>query len=220
MKRFYLILAALAVAGVVVLMLASRERPMPGAIEGAVPVVASDGFAGFTLGSDSAPVEIVEYSDFECPFCARFANLQMPAVRRQLIETGLVRWRFRDYPLPNHGFSRLAAHAAHCAGEQGRFWEMHDALYANHSVWAQTGRDPTRLFSERAEQSGVEMGAYRACMESNRHAARIEAAHQEGEARGVGGTPTFFVNGARFGGSPTSDGFKAVVDSIMALPRP
>lgn len=220
MKRFYLILAALAVAGVAVLVLASRERPMPGAIEGAVPVAASDGFTGFTLGSDSAPVEIVEYSDFECPFCARFANLQMPAVRRQLIETGLVRWRFRDYPLPSHQFSRLAAHAAQCAGEQGRFWEMHDALYANHSAWAQTGRDPTRLFNERAEQSGVEMGAYRTCMESNRHAARIEAARQEGEARGVGGTPTFFVNGARFGGAPTSDGFKAVVDSITALPRP
>jgi hypothetical protein len=132
MKRFYLILAALAVAGAAVLVLASRERPMPGAIEGAVPVVATDGFTGFTLGSDSASVEIVEYSDFECPFCARFANLQMPAVRRQLIETGLVRWRFRDYPLPNHQFSRLAAHAAQCAGEQGRFWEMHDALYANH----------------------------------------------------------------------------------------
>jgi protein-disulfide isomerase len=220
MTRFYLILGALAVAGAVVLVLASRDRPIPGTIDGAMPVVASDGFTGFTIGSDSAPVEVVEYSDFECPFCARFANLQMPAVRRQLIETGLARWRFRDYPLPSHQFSRLAAHAAQCAGEQGRFWEMHDALYANHSVWAQTGRDPTRLFNERAGQSGVEMGAYRTCMESNRHAARIEAARQEGEARGVGGTPTFFVNGVRFGGAPTSDGFKAVVDSITALPRP
>jgi hypothetical protein len=219
MKRFYLILAALAVAGAAVLVLASRERPMPGAIEVPCPwsrVTASPGSRSAatrprsrssstrTSSAPSAPGSPTS----RCPPCAA------------TIETGLVRWRFRDYPLPSHQFSRLAAHAAQCAGEQGRFWEMHDALYANHSAWAQTGRDPTRLFNQRAEQSGVEMGAYRTCMESNRHAARIEVARQEGEARGVGGTPTFFVNGVRFGGSPTSDGFKAVVDSITALPRP
>jgi protein-disulfide isomerase len=220
MRRFYLILGVLAVAGMAVLVLASREQPIPGAVDAAMPVVASDGFTGFTIGSDSAPVEVVEYSDFECPFCARFANLQMPAIRRQLIETGLVRWRFRDNPLAIHAYSRLAAHAAHCAGEQGRFWEMHDALFAGHSAWAQTGRNPTRLFNAKAEQAGLEMGPYQACMESNRYAGRIEASRQEGEARGVGGTPTFFVNGARFDGLPTSDRFKAVAESIASLPRP
>ena len=70
MKRFYLILVALAVAGGVMLYLASREQAVPGAIEGAAPAASSDGFTGYTIGSDSAPVEVVEYSDFECPFCA------------------------------------------------------------------------------------------------------------------------------------------------------
>jgi protein-disulfide isomerase len=213
MKRFYLILGALALAGAAVLYVASREQPIPGAVEGPAPVVASDGFTGFTLGSDSAPVEVVEYSDFECPFCARFATLQMPAVRRQLIETGVVRWRFRDFPLPSHGYSRYAAHAAQCAGEQGRFWEMHDAMFADHS-WAQTGKNPRRLFNAMAERSGVDLDGYKACMESNRFAGRIEAARQEGEARGVGGTPTFYVNGAQFRSNPTSDAFKALADSL------
>ena len=213
MKRFYMILVALAAAGGAVLFLASRGQPVPGAIEGPTPVVASDGFTGFTIGSDSAPVEVVEYSDFECPFCARFATLQMPAVRRQLIETGVVRWRFREFPLPGHPYARYAAHAAHCAGEQGRFWEMHDAIFADHS-WAQTGKKPARLFNAMAERSGVDLAAYKACMQSNRFAARIEAARQEGDARGVGGTPTFFVNGVPYRGNPTSDAFKALADSL------
>jgi protein-disulfide isomerase len=213
MKRFYMLLGALAVVGGAVLFLASREGPVPGAIEGPTAVVASDGFTGFTIGSDSAPVEVVEYSDFECPACARFANLQMPAVRRQLIETGVVRWRSRDYPLAIHPYSRYAAHAAQCAGEQGRFWEMHDAIFADHS-WAQTGKNPARLFNAMAQRTGVDLAAYKSCMESNRFAARIEASRQEGEARGVRGTPTFYVNGAPYGGNHTSDAFKAVADSL------
>jgi protein-disulfide isomerase len=213
MKRFYVILAVLAVAGAAVLFVASRDQAVPGAIEGPMPAAASDGFKGFTVGSDSAPVEVVEYSDFECPFCARFATLQMPAVRRQLIETGLVRWRFRDFPLSNHPYSRYAAHAAQCAGEQGRFWEMHDALFADHS-WAQTGKNPERLFNAMAERSGVDLAAYKSCMTSNRFAARIESARMEGEARGVGGTPAFYVNGAHYRGNPTSDAFKALADSL------
>jgi protein-disulfide isomerase len=155
----------------------------------------------------------VEYSDFECPFCARFATLQMPAVRRQLIETGVVRWRFREFPLPIHPYGRYAAHAAQCAGEQGRFWEMHDAIFADHS-WAQTGKNPARLFNAMAERSGVDLATYKACMESNRFAARIEASRQEGEARGVGATPTFYVNGVPYRGNPTSDAFKALADSL------
>ena len=213
MKRFYMILVALAVVGGAILFLASREKPIPGAVESPTATVASDGFTGFTQGSDSAPVEVVEYSDFECPFCARFATLQMPAVRRQLIETGVVRWRFRDYPLPNHQYSRYAAHAAQCAGEQGRFWEMHDAIFTDHS-WAQTGKNPARLFNAMAERIGVDLSAYKSCMTSNRFAVRIAASRQEGEARGVTGTPTFFVNGVPYRDNPTSDGFKALADSL------
>lgn len=218
MKRFYLLLGGLAVAGAAILYVVSGQKAMPGTLTPGAPVPATgDGFAGYTLGSDSAPVEVVEYSDFECPFCARFANLQMPAIRRQLIETGLVRWRYRDYPIPNHQYARYAAHAAQCAGEQGRYWEMHDALFADHS-WAQTGKNPARLFNSMAQRVVPDFDRFEACQASNRYAGRIEAAYQEGVARGVGGTPTFFVNGrlADYPRGPTSDDFKALAESLAA----
>ena len=221
MKRFYVMLGVIAVAGGVGIWYASAGSTstpaalVPGA---APPVPATDGFKGFTLGSDSAPVEVVEYSDFECPYCAQFAAVQMPTIKEQLIQTGRVRWRYRDFPLPSHAYARLASHAAHCAGEQGRFWEMHDQLFFNHS-WAQTGRDPSRLFRDFAQRVGLDLGRYDGCMASGRHAGRIEASRLEGEQRRVQGTPTFFVNGRQYYGSRSSDAFKALADSLLAAAR-
>jgi protein-disulfide isomerase len=215
MKRFYLLLSVLGVAGAAAIWYAASAKPTSGGPGPAAvsPVPAADGFSGFTMGSDSAPVEVVEYADFECPACAQFAAVQMPTIREQLIQTGKVRWRHRDFPLPSHRYSRYAAHAAHCAGEQGRFWEMHDQLFFNHS-WAQTGRDPKRLFRSFAEAVGVDLRAYGACMESERHAGRIEASRLEGEQRNVSGTPSFFINGRPYTRGWSSDAFKAAVDSV------
>ncbi len=221
MNRFYLLLGGVALLGGVFLFVASRERPAPPAATPLVtaPSAVADGFRGFTLGSDSARVEIVEYGDFECPACASFAAVQMPTVREQLIATGKVRWRYRDFPLPSHRYSRTAAHAAHCAGEQGRFWEMHDQLFFNHS-WAQTGRNPSRLFRDMARAAGLDLAAYDACMDSQRYASRIEASRLEGEALGVNGTPSFFLNGRPLNlRSYGSDEFKRVADSVLAQRR-
>lgn len=219
MRRFYALLGVVALAGAAaVWYAAARPRPTGLGPSAPPPVPATDGFAGFTLGSDSAPVEVVEYADFECPACAQFAAVQMPTIREQLIATGKVRWRHRDFPLPSHPYSRFAAHAAHCGAEQGKFWEMHDQLFYNHS-WAQTGRDPGRLFRDLAVKIGLDARAYDACMESGRHAGRIEASRVEGERIGVNGTPTFFVNGRRWGGRNASDEFKRVADSLIAAGR-
>lgn len=217
MKRFWLLLGVVALVGGLALWYAARDRAAPVAANTAAPP-AEDGFRGFTLGSDSAPVEVVEYSDFECPFCARFAAVQMPTVRVQLIETGRVRWRFRDFPLPSHQYSRYAAHAAQCAGEQGRFWEMHDQLFYHHG-WAQTGRDPTGEFREFARTIGLDVAQYEACMQSGRYAGRIEASRREGEQLGVRGTPTFFVAGRLYSGGETSDDIKRIVDSLSHASR-
>ncbi|HVH10322.1 MAG TPA: DsbA family protein, partial [Gemmatimonadales bacterium] len=173
----------------------------------------ADGFRGYTLGSDSARIEVTEYSDFECPFCASFAAVQMPVIRAQLIATGKVRWRYRDYPLPSHAYSRYAALAAQCAGEQGKFWDMHDQLFNNHQ-WAQTGKNPRGLFRDFARTIGLDLDKYDACTDSQRYAGRIQASVQEGDARGVKGTPTFFVNGRPYDGRATSDDFKALADSL------
>ena len=219
MNRFYLLLGAVAVLGGGAVFLASRDKPPAGLTwTGPAPAPAADGFNGYTMGSDSARVEVVEYLDFECPACASFAILQMPTIREQLISTGKVRWRSRDFPLQIHQFSRFAAHAAQCAGEQGKFWEMHDQLFVNHA-WAQTGKNPTRLFRGFAEAVGVDAAKYDECMASQRYVGRIQASLEEGERVGVGGTPTFFVNGRPYQGRDNSDAFKALVDSLIARPR-
>jgi protein-disulfide isomerase len=218
-KGFYFLLAAVAIGGGALLWYAAgRETagtPPPG---GPTPVAASDGFRGYTLGSDAAPVEVTEYSDFECPFCAQFATVQMPVIREQLIATGKVRWRYRDFPLPNHRSSRLASLAALCAGEQGKFWEMHDQLFFRHQ-WAQTGKNPRGLFREFAKDIGLDLAGYEACMDGQRYVGRIQASLEEGTAVGVNATPTFFINGRRHTGRATSDAFKAVVDSITQSRR-
>ena len=212
MNRFYMLLVAVALIGGGVLWYGSRQEAAPAA-SAPVPLAAADGFQGFTLGSDSAKVEVTEYSDFECPFCASFATVQMPVIRQQLIATGKVRWRYRDFPLPSHQYSRYAALAAQCAGEQGKFWEMHDQLFSNHQ-WAQTGKNPAALFRDFARTIGLDVDRYDACVSSQRYAGRIQASVQEGEALGVRGTPSFFVGGRPFQGRATSDDFKALVDSL------
>ena len=224
MNRFYVILAGVAVVLAVAVfgLLKTGGGSASAAAAGPPPTVSDDGFRGYSLGSGDAPVEITEYLDFECPVCASFAVIQMPTIKEQLINTGKVRWRYRDFPLPNHRYSRFSAHAAQCAGAQGRFFEMHDQLFYNHS-WAQTGKDPSRLFRNLAQTVGLNLDAYDACMEEGRYAQRIEFSRQEGDQLVVDGTPTFFVNGKKlnFRRLPTSDDFKSIVDSaIAAAPKP
>lgn len=216
MNRFYLALVALAVAGGALLYVAGKSKPGSVSAVSDVPP-ANDGFKGYTLGSDSAPVEVVEYVDYECPICAMFATVQFPTIREQLIATGKVRWRIRDYPLriAAHPNAKYAALAVECAGEQGKYWPMADSVFFHHD-WAQTGRDVSGLFRGFAQGVGADLSKYDACIQSQRYAGRIAASYLEGSQVGVNGTPTFFVNGRQYTGHATSDGFKAYVDSLLA----
>lgn len=219
MKGFYVLLVVVGVAGAAWLVYVARQKPQERPVSAtAVPVAPAGSFRGYTLGNDSAPVKVTEYSDFECPFCASFVTVQMPEVTAQLIKTGRVQWRFRDFPLSSHKYSRTAALAAHCGGEQGKFWEMHDQLFYNHQ-WAQRGKDPSGLFRDFAKAIGLDVDRYDACMDSKRYAGRIEESRQEGEALGVDHTPSLYVNGHLFKGQPNSDGLKALVDSLTARPK-
>ncbi len=218
MKPFYGLLGVVVVAGAGWLVWASRTTPAPApAASGPVPV-AADGFRGYTLGSDSAPVEVVEYADFQCPHCGEFAVLQLPTIKEQLIATGKVRWRLRDYPLGAFPWSRAAALAAQCAGEQGQYWRMADTLFLTQSGWGRQSRDPSGYFSDLARSLGLNRDTFDACLASQRYAGRIEASRQEALARGVNGTPTFFVNGRLWPDerNTSSDRFKQVVDSVIA----
>src|SRR4029077_11726102 len=146
MKRFYLLLGVVAVVAIGFLYYSANQQagPAPGARGATAPVTAQDSaFPGYLLGSDSAPVKVVEFVDYECPICAMFATVQFPTIRDQLIKTGKVQWRLRDYPLPptTHRWSHLAADAVACASEQGKAWEMVDALFNTHD-WALQSSNP------------------------------------------------------------------------------
>jgi len=217
MKGFYVALAVVCVAGGAWLFYQSRHKaPEQTPATGPAPVI-TDSFPGYEMGSATAPVTIVEYSDFQCPYCGGFATVQMPEVRSQLIETGKVRWRFRDFPIHDH--SVTAAIAANCAGEQDKFWPMHDRLFGEQFQWAQSNKDPSKQFREYAKAIGVDLDRYDACMDGRRYDNRVKASQQEGIALGVHGTPTFFVNGRKFEGRPTSDAMKSLVDSLIAAKR-
>jgi len=220
MRRFYLVLVLVAAVAAVLMWKGSRGGSADaGASSSSVAVSAADSaFRGFTLGSESAPVEVVEYADFQCPHCGEFANIQFPTIKEQLINTGRLRWRFRDFPL-GFPWSRVSALAGQCAGEQGKFWEMEEALFQHQSDWAATSRNPTSAFRDLARGIGVDLDKYNACMDSQRYAGRVEVSHAEGAALGVTGTPTFFVNGRMLDGRTNSDAFQSLVDSLTAKGR-
>lgn len=224
MSRFYLVLVLVAVVAAVLIWKGSRGGSGDVATPSApVAVTAADSaFKGYTLGSETAPVEIVEYADFQCPHCGEFANVQFPTIKEQLINTGQLRWRFRDFPLDqNFPWTRHASLAGQCAGEQGKFWEMEEALYQNQSGWGASARIPTGAFRDLARGIGLDLDKYDACMDSRRYVGRIEASREEGAALGVTGTPTFFVNGRELDNRrfANSDAFKSLVDSLAAKGR-
>ena len=214
MKGFYTTLVGVAVIGVGALgwML---SRPKTTSIAANVSVQPADtaGFRGYLLGADSAKVEITEYADFQCPFCQTFSTLQMPTIKERLIDTGRLRWRYRDFPLQQHSFSRVAAHSAACADGQGKYWEQHRRIYEGQQDWAES-RDAAPTFRRYAEASGLDLGRYDACMQAAKYAGRIQASYDEGVRVGVSGTPTLLVAGRLYQGRLDSDAIARLVDSL------
>src|SRR5918997_3967650 len=168
LKRFYAVLAALALIGLGVLTYLLL-KPDTVSIPANVVVQPSDtsGFAGYVKGSSTAPVEITEFADYQCPFCQTFATLQMPSIEDRLIKTGRVRWRYRDFPLQQHAFARLAAHSAACADEQGKYWEQHQRIYEGQQEWS-GARDAGPVFRRYAQAAGLDIGRYDACMKAGK----------------------------------------------------
>ncbi|HKH84320.1 MAG TPA: thioredoxin domain-containing protein [Gemmatimonadales bacterium] len=214
MKRFYTLFAVLAVVGLGVLGYLVT-RPATVSIPADVTVQPSDtsGFAGYVKGSPSAPVEITEFADYQCPFCQTFATLQMPTIEERLIDTGRLRWRYRDFPLQQHPFSRLAAHSAACASEQGKYWEQHQRIYGGQPEWATVG-DAAPIFRKYAQTVGLDLGKYDTCMQTSKYAGRIQADFNSGVALGVNSTPTLLVNGRLYRGRFDSDAITKLVDSL------
>jgi protein-disulfide isomerase len=214
LKRFYAVFVVIALVGLGALGYL-LTKPATVSIPVNVTIQPSDtaGFHGYVKGDSAAPVEITEFADYQCPFCQTFATLQMPAIEERLIKTGRLRWRYRDFPLQQHSFSRLAAHSAACADEQGRFWDQHQRIYEGQAEWSAV-RDAAGIFREYAKGIGLDLGRYDRCMSSGKYAGRIQASQEEGARLGVASTPTLMVGGRLYQGRFDSDAITHLVDSL------
>lgn len=160
-----------------------------------------------SLGPVDAPVTLVEFSDFQCPYCARLA----PVVKRIADEyPGQVRVVFRQFPLRNiHTHAQKAAEASLCAFDQGRFWEMHDALFADVKKLG-----PTDL-TARAKKLNLDLEAFNQCLESGKYAATVQQDLEDGMVAGVSGTPAVFVNGRVLKGSKPYESIKKMIEEEL-----
>jgi protein-disulfide isomerase len=166
------------------------------------------GDRGFTRGTKDAPVTIVEFSDFQCPFC-KTAN----ATIKQVLDKypGKVRLVFRDYPLATlHPQAPKAHEAARCAADQGKFWEYHDLLFDRSPRMA-----PADL-KQYAQELKLETAAFAQCLDSGKYAAEVDKDFQEGVGLGLTGTPSFFINGRQLVGAQPLAAFQKIVDGELA----
>jgi protein-disulfide isomerase len=158
---------------------------------------------------------MVEVSDFQCPFCARFHSESYPQIRRDYIATGKVKLAYVNFPLPSHEHAFPAAEAALCAGAQGRFWQMHDALFQTQEVWSAR---PSALayFDTLAARVGLKGPPFQQCMRDHVMRDLVQQDFDRGRASGVGSTPTFFVGDTAILGAQPLAVFRRVLDSAIA----
>ena len=161
-------------------------------------------------GKESAPVTIVEFSDYECPFCARFYSDTELQIREQYVKTGKVKFVYRDFPLSFHQNAQKAAEAAECAGEQEKYWEMHDALFEK---GVQGG---VSSFKQYARDVGLKTADFDKCLDSGQMAGEIRKDMSDGQRVGVQGTPAFYVNGQEISGAQPFGAFQQIIDAALA----
>jgi len=225
-RPFYLILAAIAVLGIVAIVYEKKTsthrtpEEMNAEYEALKQKYANAGPPQpYVRGKADAPVVIEEFADYECPSCGNFATVTEPDVRARIVDAGLAQYKYYDFPLPMHGNSRQASLAAACADEQGKFWEMHDQLFASQDRWglspseAQVTDNPTPVFQSLAKAIGLDMTKWQQCYDSKKYEARVMANMSEALRRNIDQTPTFFVNGVKIAGAVPYDQLKQAVDN-------
>jgi protein-disulfide isomerase len=174
-------------------------------------------------GSADAQVALVEFTDYQCPYCGRYVRTVMPRVMKDYVDTGKVRYVLRDFPLPFHKEARNAAFAAHCAGEQGKYWEMHDLLFKN-----QKALEREKL-PEYAAALGLDTAAFDECIASGRYDSTVTKSLEDGRKATISGTPSFVVgvinDGSEVKGTKIIRGavpyavFKSTLDAMLNPPK-
>jgi protein-disulfide isomerase len=170
------------------------------------------------MGSADAPLVLVEFSDYECPFCGMFFRDTLPHIKKEYIDTGKLKYVFKDFPLDFHRNARKAAEASHCAGENGKYWEMHDLIFAN-----QRQMGVPNLIRH-AENLGLNAEEFKRCLNDGRHAEGIKKDMAAGQSSGITGTPSFIlgkqnkngeVAGNMISGAQPYTAFKTAIDSLL-----
>jgi len=163
------------------------------------------------LGNKDAPVTMVEFSDFECPYCKQFQETTFPLIKKNYIDTGKVRFIYKDFPLSQiHPRAQASADAAQCANAQGKFWEYADILFKQQPALADAD------LSRYATDMGLDTTAFQNCVKAGTYRADIAADQQVGISVQVAGTPAFAINGKRIDGALPWEQFKQALDAALA----
>ncbi|MFZ8908033.1 MAG: DsbA family protein [Nitrosopumilaceae archaeon] len=174
-------------------------------------------------GDPDAPITIVEFSDFQCPFCARFHVQTLPSILEEYIAEGKVNLVYRDFPIQSiHPNALPAAVAAECADEQGKYWEYHDTLFEKQSSWARLDSNSAiSTFSQYATDIGLEKEQFDSCLGSGKYLEEVQGDLRDGRDYEITGTPGFFIGNEKIGfvklnGAQPFESFKRIIDAQLA----
>jgi protein-disulfide isomerase len=181
----------------------------------ATPARAQDPTAARTKGSASAPVTVYEMSDFQCPYCARFALDIFPTLEAEYIQTGKIRWIFVNFPLPMHPNATPAAEVAMCAAKQGKFWPVHDLLFRNQKTWAPLTA-PAEYFLTFADSASLNRTAFQECLSADATLAEVKSDAEAAVRSGAKSTPSFYIEGGIMAGAQPLTIFRPILDSVYA----
>jgi protein-disulfide isomerase len=166
-------------------------------------------------GSEDAEVLLVELSDFQCLFCGRFVANTLPEIEENYVDTGKVRHVFKDFPLSFHDNAHIAAEAAECADDQGKFWAYHDLIFENQADLSED------KLTEWATDLGLDEAEFESCLEDGTHEDEVDADMKDGQAAGISGTPSFLIGNAEKGfvklvGAQPYSAFEEAIEDALA----
>lgn len=215
-----ILIAALLVSGSVVFYslntgkLGANIKQAGGPVAGEKIDVSTDDDA--FIGNEKAQVTIIEFSDFQCPFCRTFWSGAYQQIKKEYVDTGKVKFVYRDYPLSFHPAAQISAEASECADEQGKFWEMHDKIFGEQAKQG-TGTITYGAVELKkwAPEIGLNSSKFNQCLDSRKYKSEVEKDMADGSSYGVTGTPTLYVNGYPIVGAQPFTVFKALIDKEL-----
>lgn len=170
-----------------------------------------------SLGPSDAKVTVIEFSDFQCPFCRQHYTKTLPEIKKAYIETGKIHYVYRDFPLSFHKDAQKAAEAAECADDQGKFWAFHDKIFdGQNKLGTGTVDIPLVDIKKYAKELSLDTKVFNECLDSGKYTAEVQKDFADGTSVGANATPTFFINGRILVGAQPFSEFQKIIDAELA----